>query len=248
MVCTGTDETGFNLFFLRDTGKQVRNPNAYCQPHALNSQSHGRLQNWAADVRTDSLGSLVFLCCFGASWKCHKWFFLTSQSDVSDCKNDGNQWPVSGECKFLPLYSNSPKVGSTFIYDRYSNFPENNLFAPNLELSFQDVYNEESDLTCQFRTLKQNESLHPLRSLTRLLALWGWNEGQKGWAGFDLLLHFALYSPRRASELQKVCPWFGLAERTQWMGSQGQERWREGLKCFSGSVPPFTQCETGGMI
>lgn len=71
-----------------------------------------------------------------------------------------------GLCKFLPLFSISPKVWFAFISDRRSNFSVNNLFVPNPKLFFQDVYNEESDHTCQFMTLKQNETLHTLRSLT----------------------------------------------------------------------------------
>lgn len=115
-----------------------------------------------------------------------------------------------GECKSLPLFSISPKVWFEFISDRQSNFSDNNLLVPNLELPFQGVYNEESDLT--FMTLKQNETLQLLRSL---LALCSWDEGQEGWAGLDLPVHFAIYSPRRASELQKDCTWFGLAPLTQ---------------------------------
>lgn len=50
-----------------------------------------------------------FLCCFGTSWKCHKWFSLTSQSDVSDCKNDGNQWPVSRRVQVSPTVQHLTK-------------------------------------------------------------------------------------------------------------------------------------------
>lgn len=51
-----------------------------------------------------------------------------------------------GECKFLQLFNISPKAWLEFISNRHSNFSDNNLFVPNLELSFQGIYNEESYL------------------------------------------------------------------------------------------------------
>lgn len=125
-----------------------------------------------------------------------------------------------GECKVSPAVEHlTQSVGFfEFMSDRCSNFSDNNLFVPILKLSFQDIDNEESDLTCQFMPLKQNEALHPLRSLT-------WTPGslqlERGAETLGWAEHFVLYSPRRASKTAH-----GLARLLclPVQGSQGQER------------------------
>lgn len=167
MACTGTDKDRIQPFLPQRYWQAGQKSKCLLPTSCLEQPEPWQsMQELSADVRTDSLGSLVLLCCFGASWRCHKWFFLTSQSDAYDCKSGGNQWPVRRTVQVPPSDQHlTKKVWLEFISDRRSNFSVNNLLVPNPKLSFWDIYNEDSDHTCRFMALRQYETLCPLRTL-----------------------------------------------------------------------------------
>lgn len=126
-----------------------------------------------------------------------------------------------GECKFLPLFNISPKAWLEFISNRHSNFSDNNLFVPNLELSFQGIYNEESDLTCHFMTSKQNEAFQPLRCL--MWPLCSCDKGQEGWAGPILpFIH-----PGEHQSCKKTAHGLAWLLSPKWVPVEGFSRARE---------------------
>lgn len=168
MVCAGTDKNRIQPFLPQRYWQAGQKSKCLLPTSCLEQPEPWQsIQDLAADVRTDSLGSLVLLCCFGASWRCHKWFSLTSPSDAYDCKSGGNQRPVRRTVQVSPTDQHlTKKVCFEFISDRRSNFSVNNLLVPNPKLSFRDIYNEESDHTCWFMASRQYETLRPLRTLT----------------------------------------------------------------------------------
>lgn len=116
MVCTGTDKNRIQPFLPQrywQAGQKSKCLPSSCleQPEPWQS-----MQDLAADVRTDSLGSLVLLCCFGASWRCHKWFSLISQSDATTVRVVGINDQSGGQCKYLPVISISPKKCGLSLY------------------------------------------------------------------------------------------------------------------------------------